>query len=274
MLVIEDLSKRNLDDAFGICSNAVRINPEDTVDSKIYREGVEAKRRWLLGWLEEEGCCGKIAYLDGRPVAQIQFFPEERTPYISEPRKGVVGIRCVYNAVAEARRRGVATALVKTLTDECMSGLACLGGGRCSFVATLPFPAEGRASMPKLFEKCGFSQGNREMYLEVGGEYASREVPECSLVPGDMDRTIILYNSACEWGYFQAINARDIVQGMAPDHTVEVYDIWQSPEEYMKRSLHRVVSARVTVKGEAIRGGIFWTDRAAFIREVEEALCL
>ena len=272
LLKVTNISKENLDDVFKICVRAFEICSHNKFDCRLYKKGMEVRRRWLIDMLEQHGPCAKIAYLDGRPVAQIEFCPEEAIPYIRDPRMDVVDILCIYSPFPEAQRKGVATTLVKDLVDECDSGWSCLGGRSCRFVVTLPFPSEGKLSLPKFYEKCGFRQGHKEMFLEIKGKYVLRDIPEYHPLPGDLDRTTILYNPACEWGYFYASKVEELIQEMDPDHPVEIYNIWERPEEYMKRSLHRVTAGRAIVKGQVISGGIFWTDREAFRREVEEAL--
>jgi len=100
--------------------------------------------------LKQQGPCAKIAYQDGRPFAQIQFCPEEMMPHVSDPRKDVVSILCTYSPIPEAQRKGGATTLVKTLLEECDSGLSCFGGMPCRFVVTLPFPVDGKQSLRAL----------------------------------------------------------------------------------------------------------------------------
>ncbi len=272
MLRVENISNENLDDVFKICACAFEICPQNEFDCLLYKNGMEVRRRWLIDMLDQQGPCAKIAYLDGKPVAQIQFCPEETIPYINNPRKDVVNIICTYNPIPEAQRKGAATALVKALVDECNSGLDCLGGKPCRFVVTQPFPIVGRLSLTEFYKKNGFRQGHKEMFLEIKGEYVPRDIPDYNPLLGDLDRTIILYNPACEWGYFYAFKVEELIQGIDPDHPVEVYNIWENPEEYMKRSLQRVTAGRAIVKGQVISGGIFWTDREAFRHEVEEAL--
>ena len=272
LLRVENISEDDLKDVFKICERAFKICPHNRFDCLIYKKGMEVRRKWLIDRLEKQGPCVKIAYLDGRPVAQIVFCPEEAIPYIRGPRKDVVNILCTYNPFPEAQRKGAATALVKDLVDECDSGLSCLGGRPCRFVATLPFPHEGRLQLTEFYERYGFRQGHKEMFLEIKGEYVPRAIPEYRPLPGDLDRTIILYNPACEWGYFYAFKVEELIQGMDPDHPVEIYNIWERPEVYMKRSLQKVTAGRAIVKGQVISSGVFWTDREAFRREVEEAL--
>lgn len=272
MLRVENISKENLNDVFKICACAFEICSQNKFDCLLYKNGTEVRKRWLIDMLEQQGPCAKIAYLDGKPVAQIQFCPEETIPYISAPRKSVVNIICTYNPIPEARRKGAATALVKALVDECNSGLDCQSGKPCRFLVTLPFPPDGKPSLTEFYKKNGFIHGHKEMFLEIKGEYVPREVPDYNSLPGDLDRTIILYNPACEWGYFYASKVEELIQGIDADHPVESYNICERPEEYIKRSLQRVTAGRAIVKGQVISGGIFWTDREAFLREVEEAL--
>ena len=272
MLKIEDVSEENLEDVFKVCGRAFEISPHNEFDYLLYKKGKEIRRRWLTDMLEQHGHCIKIAYLDGKPLAQIQFCPEEVIPYIRNPRKDVLNIMCVFNPIPEAQRKGVASELVRTLANECNLGLSYLDGRPGSFLATLPFPTMGRFSLTKFYEKNGFKQGHKEMYLEIKGEYVTREIPEFRPLNRDLDRTILLYNPACEWGYFYAYKIKEIVQRIAHNHPVEIYNVWENPEEYIKRSMDRVTAGRAIVKGRVASGGIFWTDRDAFCREIKELL--
>jgi GNAT superfamily N-acetyltransferase len=272
LLRVEDVSEENLEDVFKICASAYKISSPNSSEGLLHEKGVDVRRRWLIDMLEQHGPCAKIAYLDGRPVAQIVFCPEEAIPYIREPRKDVVDILCTYSPFPEAQRKGVARALVKDLVDECDSGLSCLGGRPCRFVVTLPFPREGRQSLIDFYEKYGFRQGFKEKFLEIKEGYVTRENPDYHPLPGDLDRTVLLYNPACEWGYFYAFKVEDLIRGMDPDHPIEIHNIWERPEEFTKRSIQRVTAGRVIVKGQNIIPSHFWYDREAFLRNVEEAL--
>ena len=270
LLKVEDVSEENLEDIFKICSRAFEIPPHNKFDHLLYEKGMEVRRRWLIDALRKRGPCAKIAYLDGRPRAQIVFCPEEMMPHIRDPRGDVISILCMYNPFPEAQRKGVATALVEDLLGECDSGLSCLGGP-CRFLVTAPFPPDG-PTLTEFYKKHGFRRGRGEMYREVRGKYLPREAPEYTPRPEDLEKTVILYNPACEWGYFYAFKVVDLIKERDPDHPVEIFDIWERPEEYMRRTLHRVTAGRAIVKGRVMRGGIFWTDREAFIRELERAL--
>jgi len=269
LVSIEDVSEENIDDVFKICSGDRAFAPNDDSVLGISRE---IKRRWLLDMLEQYGPCAKITYLDGRPVAQIVFYPEEAIPYIADPRKDVVHLQCIYNPFPEAQRKGVGTTLMKALLDECRSGLSSLGGRPCSFLVTKPFPHEGDLPLGEFYEKYGFRQGSREMFLEIGGKYVERETRDYRPLAEDRGRIIVLYNPACEWGPYLAFKVEEIGHEIDPDLPVETFNIWESPEAFMRRPLNRVTSGRVIANAKLLVGSLFWTDQNAFRQYLEKAL--
>jgi GNAT superfamily N-acetyltransferase len=271
-LQVKYVSEQNRGDLCEICSHAFKISSQNKVDFLLHNKGMEVKQRWLIDRLEQQGSCAKIAYIDNNPVAQIQFCPEEMIPYINKPRKNVVSIICIYSPIPEAQRKGAASALVKSLVDECYSGLDSLNGKPCSLLVTLPFPRLEIQLLTEFYEKCGFKQGRGEMFINITGEYKAKETNTFHPLPRDHDRTIILYNAACEWGYYYAYKVEEIIQRIDPDHIIEKYNIWEQPESYKTRFVQRVTAGQAIVKGQVLSGGIFWTDREAFHREVLEAL--
>jgi GNAT superfamily N-acetyltransferase len=269
LVSIEDISPDNLDDMFRICSWDRAFAPND---DPVLKEGKEVRRQWLLDMLERHGPCVKIAYLEGRPVALIVFYPEEAVPYVADPRMDVVHLQCIYNPLLKDQRRGIGAALMKDLVDDCRSGLKILGGRPCSFLVTRPFPHEGDLPLSEFYEKYGFKQGSQEMFLEIGGKYVERETREYSPLAEDRGRIIVLYNPACEWGYFLAHKVEIIVHEMDPDLPVQIFNIWEKPEAFMKRPLKRVTSGQVIVNAKFLQGSLFWTDQNTFRREVVKAL--
>jgi hypothetical protein len=269
LLRVENISEENLEDVFMICSwNRAFASMEGPTQEKAR----ELKRRWLIDMLERHGPCTKIAYLDGKPVAQILFYPEETIPFNHDPRKDVLHLQCIFNPLPEAQHKGVGDTLMKTLVDECNSGLKCMGGKPCSFVVTKPFPHEGELPLDEFYSKYGFKQGNQEMYLEIKGEYVPREVLENRRLPEDLGRALNFYNPTCEWGYFYAVKVKELLQEIDPDLPVEIVNLWERPEEYMKRSHQQQIAARTIINAQEINPFLFWADKEAFRREAEEAL--
>ena len=269
MLRVEDISEENLEDVFKICSWNRSFAP---MDGPIQEKARELKRQWLLDMLEQHGPCTKIAYLDGNPVAQILFYPEETMPYLHNPRKDVINLKCIFNPYPEGQGRGVGAALLKALTDECHTGLDCLGGRPCRFVVTRLFPHEGDLPLSEFYEKYGFKQGHQEMFLEIKGEYVPREIPEYRLLPEDHGRIILTYNPNCEWGYFFAMTARELLQSIDSDLPIETFNNWDRPEEYKKRPHLPLIAGSTIANAQVMNSFIFWIDREAYLRNVEEAL--
>ena len=67
-ITVKDVDASNIYDVFRVCSHS-------RLDDPLQKKGMELKRRWLNRMLEKYGPCTKIAYLDGRPVAQILYYP-------------------------------------------------------------------------------------------------------------------------------------------------------------------------------------------------------
>ena len=242
------------------------------MDGPIQVKAKEIKRQWIINMLNHHGSCTKIAYIDEKPVAQIQFYPEETIPFNNNPRKDVVHLQCVYNPFPEAQRKGVASALMKSLVSDCNSGLKCMDERPCSFLVTKPFPHEGDLPLNEFYKKSGFKQGNQEMFLEIKGEYIPREITEYRPLHEDRGRAVILYNPSCEWGYFFAFTVKELLQEIDPVLPIEIINIWERPEWYMKRPLQRVLSGHAIVNSQLISGSIFWADREAFRREAKIAI--
>ena len=269
MIKIENISENNIDDVFKICSSNRSFAP---MDGPIQEEAREIKRQWLINMLNHHGPCTKIAYIDEKPVAQIQFYPEETIPFNPNPRKDVVHLQCIYSPFPEAQRKGVATALMKNLVDECNSGLKCMEGRPCSFMVTKQIPYEGDSPLNEFYKKNGFKQGTQEMFLEIKVEYIPREITEYHPLPEDQGRAVILYNPYCEWGYFFAFTVKELLLEIDPVLPTEVINIWERPKLYMKRPLQRLLSGHALINSQLIRGSIFWADRRAFRREAKKAL--
>lgn len=225
MLKIKDVSEENLDDVLNVCSGNRFFVP---VPNPIVEKGRELKRQWFDNMFKEYGPCAKVGYLDDKPVAQLIFYPEEAIPYLHNPRKDVVYLKCIFNSIIEAQRKGVADALMKNILEDCRSGLECLRGSPSQLIVTRPFPHEGNLPLGDFYGKYGFKEGQGEMYLEIDGRYAPMKVPEFHPLPEDHGRTIITYNIDCEWGYYYATAAKQLIQGKHPDHPIDIFSSGKS----------------------------------------------
>lgn len=254
---IADLSIENVDDVFRICSHSKLSDP-------IQKRGIRLKRRWLLEILEN-GPPTKIAYINGRPVAQILFYPETIIPFIRNPRKGVVKIHCVYNPFPTDRGKGIGTLLLKSLIEDCRRGMKILEGRKCTFIVAKPFETREGLSLSSFYSKLGFKKGRGELFLEISEEYKPRVEVEYEPLPEDKGKALIFYNPLCEYSYPFAVRVRGMLRNIEPALEVELIDEWLRPWESLKRGEHWLIVNAIPIKS-------FWTEKDAFKREVESAL--
>ena len=252
------MKEENVDDVFRVCSHA-------RLDDPLQRRGMEIKRGWLLEMLSRYGPCTKIAYLEGRPTAQLLYYPEEAIPYIENPRREVVHLHCVYNPFPEARGRGVASSLLRGLLEEAEEGMEILGGRRCRFMVARPFNTGEGIPLENFYASKGFRWGVGEMFLEIAASYEPRRRPEYRPLPEDEGRAIVLYAPLCEYGYPFALRIKRLIREVEPTLPIDLIDMWRQPEEASKRCGEGVV-----VNATPIRA--WWGDREGFKRAIEEAL--
>ncbi|MEM2893937.1 MAG: GNAT family N-acetyltransferase [Candidatus Bathyarchaeia archaeon] len=255
---IRDLEEENLEDVFRVCSHGRLEDP-------IQLKGMELKRRWLLEMLDRYGPTTKLAYLDGKPVAQILFYPEDIIPYIENPREGVVVLNCVYNPFQEARGMGCGKRLVKSLIHESPRGLKCLGGRPCRFIVAKPFNTGEGIPLERFYSHMGFKEAQMEMYMEITSPYQPRGRRPYTPLPEDRGRAIALYNPICEYSYPFALRVREALNQIDPSLTVELIDSWRRPKEALKRGNHWLIVNSTPINS-------FLLNREAFSHEVLEAL--
>jgi len=233
MVRVEDLSEGNVDDLISICSSKLLEDPVHSV-------GVSLKRAWLLRMLREYGPCAKLAYYRGRPAAQVLYYPEEADPTVAAGRKGVLVVNCVYNPVAEAQRLGIASMLLEMVVEEARRGISCLRGEPCRFILAKAFTTGLFLSLPEFYRRCGFKpvpgSGGRLFYLPVAGEY--EPLPPAGgyrPLPEDRGRALVFYSPVCQFSYSFAVEAARVVREVAPELEVELLNMWESPQEFLKR---------------------------------------
>lgn len=258
MIRVEDISVGNVNDVFKVCSY-------NKLEDPLQQQGIELKRRWLHEMLEENGPCTKIAYLDEKPVAQILYYPETAVPFIVNPRNDVIELNCVYNPFPQTREKGVGTALIRSLLDDCREGLSSLNGRPCRFIVAKPFTTGEGIPLGKFYSANGFKQGHEEMFKEVKAIYQPRELAEYQPLPEDRGRAVVFFNPICEWSYPFAVRIREVLREIDTTLNVELINSWLRPEESIKRRNQELI-----VNGKLIKS--FWTEREAFRREVEQAL--
>ncbi|MCX6648509.1 MAG: hypothetical protein NTV61_03870 [Candidatus Bathyarchaeota archaeon] len=257
-ITVRDITDSNIDDAFRVCSHG-------KLDDPLQMEGIELRRRWIRGMNREYGTCIKVAYLDEKPVALLQFYAEEAAQFIPRPRRGVVLLRCVYNPFEETRGKGASTALVENLIEECRAHPRCLRGAECSFIASEPFNTGEGTPMEKFYAANGFVRMGDEMIYMINGEYTPPRKPAWNPDSANREAATILYNPTCEYSYVSATRLSDAIRSLYPTLPIELIDQWQKPEASLRSANQWLI-----VKGTPINSGL--KDREAFDREVRKAV--
>ncbi len=270
MIEIKNLTLENLDDVFTICAggaDAYNI-PED----EFVLKGREMRIKWLRNMFKEYGSCTKVAYLDGRPVAQILYYPEKAMKYLKDRRKNVIHIQCIVNPFPEAQGLGIGTALMQSLVDDCKQGLEVLDGDKCSFLVSYPYATVVGISLSEFYSKLGFKFGQDEFYYEITSNYYPRKKSKYIPVPEDKNKVIIFYNPTCEYGYWALNQTKKILQNNFEKLPIQQFNIWEDYKEYLKRPQQPVVLGRGIVNQQTVDDFLFWTDVDKWLDEVRSKL--
>jgi len=176
---IGDITEVNLKDIPASCRGCVywefpeefeKTRTEKTEAQKLELE--EEKREWFVQTMKDFGICGKIAYLEGKPVAFAQFAPSARLPsisaYESKPvskmEEGVVFLSCLYIADKTLRGRGLGETLLQNIIDDLK---------RRGFKAVETFARRGDPNNPS---------GPLEFYIKNGFTFKDKTNPDRPLM--------------------------------------------------------------------------------------------
>lgn len=132
---IADLSCENLKDAPEWGSHPFSCKyciywefPNECIDpSKESKENLfEKKLSWLRNAASSIGSCGKIAYVDGKPVGYAEYAPPNLLPnsydYRSGPPSGdAVFICCLFIACEEFRGLGLGSQMLRNIIEDLKS---------------------------------------------------------------------------------------------------------------------------------------------------------
>jgi GNAT superfamily N-acetyltransferase len=246
--------KEGFEDVFSVCS------PDAEPGSKLM-EGRRLRDRWLRNSLNEYGPFTKVAYLDGKPVSQIMYYPEAALPYIADSRGGVIRIECVFSRV---QGKGAGSALLGDLVREAGEGVESLRGEPCRFIVTEPFSTGEGLDLKEFYNRNGFREGEGEMYLEIHGDYETRKRTGYTPQEEDAGRAVVFYNVNCEYSYGFAEGVKKLIQEIEPGYPVEILNMWKEPQEASRRGNELVIVNQRPIKS-------YWRT-PEFTQEVEAAI--
>jgi len=111
---IRDVTNENTDDLVGLCTPKW----EDKRHASTLKEGGSKKREWIVKALEKFSVCAKVAYLEGKPVGFIEFYPMHAFPLLPERDKRTVMITCIFIQNKALQKRGIGSKLLQTLIQD------------------------------------------------------------------------------------------------------------------------------------------------------------
>jgi len=259
---VVDVDVSNTDDLVSVCSFK-------RLDDPLHRTGMELKRNWIRDMLSRYGACAKIAYLSGIPCGQILHYAEKLDPLVEKPREGAVRVQCIYTSRVEARRKGMAKALLSNLLRDLGQPMACFSSQPCSFLFTNAFDTGEVFSQRRFFEHVGFKEATDDsgmLYYPIAGSYVPTEATRSREgIDQDRGRAVLLYSPTCQFSYEFIEKAEATIRAVDPKLPIRLVNEWEHPSEALRRRGEKIV-----VNGVPIRS--FFSGEDKFRHDIERAL--
>ena len=262
---IEDLLMDNIKDQISVCV------PNKYLSDKMFRKGIEEKKKWLEKMLKSYGPCSKIAYLNDEPIGMIQFYPEKAIPYKMGARDQVIEISCIFIGDKSLQGKGIGSKLLNDLIEDLKKPLPYFNNKPCKFIVTHAFNAESGIPQHIFYLKRGFKQipelSEIDLYYPITGEYEFPKTKprEYKPLPEDYGSAIIFYSPKCPFSIKFAEQIKELIREVTKEIPIKIINTWNHPEEVIKRNTHNPI-----VNGKEIK--TFFMDKENFKKEVREAL--
>ena len=260
-LRILDVTENNLNDFIKICT--------PTIDNKAIEIGIKEKIKWCIEILNKYHFIGKIAYIKDKPIAQIQYYPDEADP-LGQKRSDIIVLHCIYNPNPKYQKKGIATKLVQSLITDLKRN------NKYRFIASYAFETGEYLSQHKFLTQIGFKPLNKEdVYYSLRGEELKNYRPfsiwretreEYIPLQEDKGKAIIFYTPTCQVGYVFAYRTAQKLREIKPDISIKLVNYWRNPEELAKRGKNwMIVNAKPIYSNP-------YTEPAKFKKEIKQAL--
>lgn len=125
---------------------------------KTTEKTIAITKDWLRKVCSEFGPCVKVAYVDNKPVAMIQYAPMDIFPHVNklDAHKTIL-VHCVYIADKKYSRKGIGRRLMEALIDDLRKPHPYLSGGRFEKIEAVGGKGRaGPAGPAEFFTKVGF----------------------------------------------------------------------------------------------------------------------
>jgi GNAT superfamily N-acetyltransferase len=258
---IENLQESNIEDLIYVCSS-------QRLDDPIHQQGIKLKRKWLHKMLEKYGACAKIAYYKDKPVAQVQYYPEEADVTKAFKREGVLVLECIYNPTPETQKLGIGTRLLQSLIEDAKQRRTCLGNKPCKFILAKAFNTGEPLPLPEFYKRKDFlpTLEANTLYFPLEGSYEPAQ-PRGEYTPlqEDRNKALIFYGPSCAFSYQFVKKTEELIKEVAPKIKIEIINEWEKPEESIKRkNWWLIVNARPIQT--------FFMDTARFKEEIKQSV--
>ncbi|MCX8014817.1 MAG: GNAT family N-acetyltransferase [candidate division WOR-3 bacterium] len=258
-MVIKNVNSKNVDDLVFFCiPQNKRTNPN-------YLAGAAEKRKWALSILKEYGEVAKLAYIGSKPVGLIQYHP-----ILSQK---VIKIRCIFVPDKEYTRKGIGSALLRSLILDMKKPKLYLNNQSPFALITYAFETPAGYSQYLFYQKMGFTAidvKEKLLYYSLKENFIyhpSEKKPSRSLKK-DMGKALIFYEPFCPYSIVFAKEIKRVINEIAPKLPVELINMFEKPKEFLKRN----PSTACIINTKPIYS--FVLDKENFIKEVKDALTL
>lgn len=148
-VIIRDLTEKTLDD-----HPCFKFGNEETVSMT---------KDWLRKVYQKFGPCVKAAYVDGNPVAMVQYAPMDIFPHVDKPdAHQTIVIHCIYIADETHKGKGIGRKLTESLIHDLKKPHPYLSGGRFKRIVALAGKNRAGPAAPLgFFLKMGFTAAER-----------------------------------------------------------------------------------------------------------------
>ncbi len=228
---IENLQESNIEDLIYVCSSK-------RLSDSVHQQGIRLKKQWLREMLEKYGSCAKIAYHDGKPVAQILYYPEKAYVTKVSKREDVLVINCIYNPTSETQKLGIGTRLLQSVIQDAKQRKTCLGNKTCKFILAKAFNTGEFLPMPEFYKKNGFlptPEGDLLCLLIEDCYEPATPAGKYEPLPEDRNKALIFYAPVCQFSYQFAKRIEETIKETVPQIKIEMINEWEKPEESIKR---------------------------------------
>lgn len=145
-IVIKDLSEENFDDH--PCFKYSRTT----------KRTIAITKDWLRKVNSKFGSCVKVAYVDNKPVAMVQYAPIDIFPHVIQPNAHkTILIHCIYIANKKYVGKGIGRKLIEALINDLRKPHLYLNGEKFEKIEAIAGKGRpGPAGPVEFFTKLGF----------------------------------------------------------------------------------------------------------------------